>query len=102
MFDAIKQTMLIGIGLAAMTKDKVEQMAREMAENAKASAEKGQEFVKEVTTRAEKARADMDATVRRIVDDTLKRTNVATRDQIAGLETRLARLEELLAQRAAR
>ena len=99
MIDTIKQTMLIGIGLAAMTKDKVEQLAREMADNAKLSAEKGQEFVREVTQRAERAREDMQTTVQKAVDDALKRTSVATRDQITSLESRIARLEQMLASR---
>ena len=32
MFDLIKKTMLTGVGLAAMTKDKVEALAKELSE----------------------------------------------------------------------
>lgn len=99
MFENLKQTMLMGVGLAAMTKDKAEQWAREMAEQAKLSKEKGQEFINEVSHRAEKARDEMRSNVQKLVDDSLKQTSIATREQIVALEARIAKLEELLAQR---
>lgn len=99
MFDTMKQTLLMGVGLAAMTKDKAEQWARDVASQAKLSAEKGQEFVKEVSQRAEKAREDLQATVRRMVDDSLRHTSLATRDQLEAIEARLARLEDLLSRK---
>ena len=54
MIDVIKKTMLMGVGLAAMTKDKVEEYARDLADSAKLSSEKGKKFVEEVVERAER------------------------------------------------
>jgi polyhydroxyalkanoate synthesis regulator phasin len=100
MVDLLKQAFLVGVGLAAMTRDRVEQYARELADNAKLSADKGQEFVKEVMGRAEKARSDMEARVQAAVNDALHKTDLATRDDLARLVARVDALEKKLADRS--
>lgn len=97
MFDLIKKTMLTGVGLAVMSKEKAEAMAREIAEAAKLSSEKGQEFVDEVVGKSEKMRKELEETVQRVVNDTLKRTDLPTRDDLAQLQARINELERNLA-----
>jgi len=45
MFDIIKKVMLTGVGLAAMTKDKVEEVARDLAKKGKLTEKEGKELV---------------------------------------------------------
>jgi polyhydroxyalkanoate synthesis regulator phasin len=97
MFDLIKKTMLTGVGLAVMSKEKAEEMAREIAKTAKLSTDKGQEFVDEVVGKSEKVRKELEETVQRVVNDTLKRANVPTRDDVAQLQARVEELEGKLA-----
>ena len=100
MIDVIKKTMLLGVGLAAMTKDKVEEYARDLADNAKLSSEKGKQFVDEVVQRAEKAREDLESTVRCAVNDQIKKSDLLTRDDIAKLTERIEQLEQKLASKS--
>jgi polyhydroxyalkanoate synthesis regulator phasin len=100
MFDVIKKTLLTGVGLAVMSKEHAEAMAREIAETAKLSAEKGQEFVSEVVGRSEKVRAELEETVQRIVNEQLKRTDLVTRDDLAQLRARIEELERTLASKS--
>jgi len=100
MIELMKKTLLAGVGLTLMTKDKVEEVAREMVKNAQMSREKGEEFVKEAVARAQKGREDLEATVQRIVKETLKKTNLPTRDDVAELTARLERLEQALAAKS--
>ncbi len=97
MIEIVRKTFLAGVGAAAMTLDRVEQMAREIANAAQLSTEKGQAFVDEAVARAEKARADLQATIQRVVNENLARTNVATREDIAQLIARIEKLERELA-----
>ncbi len=94
MIDLLKKTMLTGVGLGLMTLDKVEEVAREIANSAEMSADKGQEFVNEAVARARKGREDLEATVRRIVGETLKEGGAATRDELAELAARVEKLEQ--------
>ena len=97
MFDLIKKTLLTGVGLAVMSRDKAEEMAREIAKAAQLSTEKGQEFVDEVVGKSEKMRKDLEETVQRVVNEQLKRTDLPTRDEVAQLRARLEDLERTLA-----
>lgn len=94
MFDLIKKTMLTGIGLAAMTKDKVEELAKEMKEQGKMSEKEGKELVDELLKKSERARKDLEAKVEEIVLKVLGKIDVATKKEIDILETRIKCLEE--------
>ena len=94
MIDLVKKTLLTGVGLTLMTKDKVEELAREVADAAQLSAEKGQEFVDEALVRAKKGREDLEATVKRVADDSVKAANLATRAEVAALAARIEHLEQ--------
>jgi len=45
MFDLIKKTMLTGVGLAGLTKDKIEKLAKELAKKGKLSEKEGKKLV---------------------------------------------------------
>jgi len=97
MFDLIKKAMLTGVGLAVMSKEKAEAMAREIAETAKLSSDKGQEFVDEIVGKSEKMRKDLEERIQRIVNETLKRADVPSRDDFDQLRARIEELERNLA-----
>ena len=97
MIELVKKTLLTGVGLAYMTKDKIEEIARELAKSAELSKDKGQEFVNEVIERGETARKDLEATVQGLVNDSLEKTNLATREDIDRLVARIEELEAKLA-----
>ena len=94
MFELIKKTMLMGVGLAVMSKEKAEALAKEIAESAQLSTDKGQEFIKEVIGKSEKAKKDLEETVQKFVNEGLKRTNLPTREDFEALQNRLATLEQ--------
>jgi len=93
MIDLLKKTLLTGVGLTLMTKDKVEELAREIANTTQMSADKGQDFVNEAVARAQKGRAEFDATVQRLVQDALRKANVPTREEFDGLRARIEQHE---------
>ena len=99
MIDLLKKTLLTGVGLGLMTKDKVEEVAREIAKAANLSSDKGQEFVDEAVARAKKGRADLEATVQKFVKESLRKANLPTQDDMAALTARLDRIEQTLAAR---
>ena len=93
MIDIVKKTMFAGIGLAAMTKDKIEELARDVAKSADLPAERGQQFVEEVTQRAEAARKDLEQKIHQVVNDRLASMKPARQDEVDQLKTRVDALE---------
>ena len=100
MLDLMKKTLLAGVGLTLMTKDKVEEIAREIAKSANLSADKGQDFVNEAVARAKKGREEFDALVQRTVHDAVRKANLPSRDDITQLAARLGKLEQILASKS--
>lgn len=97
MFDMMKRAFMTGIGLAVMTSERVEEMAREMAKAGQLSADKGAEFVKEAVNQAAKTRTEFEQRVASIVQENLSRSGVATRADIDRLIYRIEELERKLA-----
>jgi polyhydroxyalkanoate synthesis regulator phasin len=94
MFDLIKKTMLAGIGVAAITKDKVEQLAKEYIEKGQMTEKEGKEFVDEFMKKALHEKKDMETKLEESIQKVLKKMNVATRADIAKLEKRIKTLEK--------
>ncbi len=81
----------IGLGLASMTKDKIEAVARDWAESAKLPEEEGKKLAKTLQEEAEKAKANLKTTVEALVENAAKKLPCCKR--MDKLEKRIAALE---------
>lgn len=95
MIDLIKKTLLTGVGFALLTKEKAEEMAKEIASQAKFSEQEGKEFIDSLMSQSEKARNDFQSKVEETVQAALKKLNLATRAEVDSLK---AKIEELTAR----
>src|SRR3954447_23855419 len=95
MFELIKKTLLTGVGLAVMTKDKVEELGRELASQAKLSEIEGKEFVDHLLQQSETARKDFETRISAAVQKAVSGLNLASKDEVARLS---AKVEELSAR----
>jgi len=91
--DLIKKTMYMGVGLAYMTKEKVEEISQELIKKGELSATEGKEFIDDLTKKSEEARKGLEAKVDSLVKSSLARMKIATSDDIAALEKRIEKLE---------
>ncbi|MBW1775327.1 MAG: polyhydroxyalkanoate synthesis regulator [Deltaproteobacteria bacterium] len=96
MFDLIKKTMLTGVGLASLTKDKVEKLAKELAKKGKLSEEEGKKLVEDLSKKSEKAKKDLEAQIEGVVKNTMEKMNLATREDMLSLTKRIKKLEQAL------
>jgi polyhydroxyalkanoate synthesis regulator phasin len=94
MFDIIKKTMLTGVGLAAMTRDKIEEMAKELMEKGEMTEKEGKELVDELVKKSEKAKKDLETILDGIVEMVLGKMNLATKEDIRMIEMWLMGLEK--------
>jgi polyhydroxyalkanoate synthesis regulator phasin len=92
MFDLIKKTLLTGVGLAVMTKDKVEELGRELVSQAKLSENEGKEFIDHLMSQSESARKDFESRLNVAVQKAVSTLNLASKDEVARLS---AKVEEL-------
>ena len=99
MFDLIKKTMLTGVGLAAMTRDKVEALAKELAEKGKLTEKEGKELVDDLLKKSDKAKNDLEAQIEKVVKKIMKKMNLASREDIFKLTERIKKLDRALKEK---
>jgi polyhydroxyalkanoate synthesis regulator phasin len=95
MFELIKRTLLTGVGLAVMTKEKVEELGKDLASQAKLSENEGKEFVDHLIKQSETARKDFETRLNSAVQRAVSGLNLASKDEVAKLS---AKVEELSAR----
>lgn len=95
MLDIVRKTLLLGIGLAAMTRDKIEDVAKKIAEEDKLSEEEGKKLAEDLLNQSDEARKNLKEQVEKFVDNTLDKLKIQSRKDLQNLEERVAKLEKL-------
>jgi polyhydroxyalkanoate synthesis regulator phasin len=101
MKDLLTKTMLAGIGLAAISKDKLEEFAKDLIEKGNLTEQEGRKFVKEISGYAEKTKGELEKQVNKYVEKALDRMDLVRKSEIEELIRmdliRKSELEELRA-----
>ena len=92
MIEMMKKSLHVGLGLAALTKETVERVAKELAKSAKMSEDEGRKLAEYLQDESQKARDNLMATVDRMVESALSRLPAIKK--IEELEKRVAELEK--------
>ena len=98
MLELVKNSLFLGFGLATLTKEKLEDLVREVARQAKLSESKARELQLELTNRAEQARQALGAEIDRRVGRAFAKMGVARSKDATDLAARLAALERAVAE----
>jgi polyhydroxyalkanoate synthesis regulator phasin len=99
MLNLIKKTMLTGVGLAGLTKNKVERLAKDLAKRGKLSEKEGEKLVDDLLKKSEKARKDLEEQIEKVLKNTMKKMNFATREDVLKLTKRIKNLEGTLKEK---
>lgn len=99
MFDLIKQAMFTGLGLASLTKEKLEELGQDLSRHAKLSQEQATEFQAELTKRAQQAKSELETEIDKRVEQILHRLKLVRMEEYQALAARVERLERDLTSR---
>jgi polyhydroxyalkanoate synthesis regulator phasin len=91
MLELLKKGMYIGLGLAALTKDRLESVVKEVAKSAQLSEEEGRKLAKELEEESGKARESLKAMVDKMVESAVAKLPCVRK--VEEMEKRLAALE---------
>ena len=97
MIDLIKKAVLTGVGVASLTKEKIEDLAKELIVKGKMSEQEGEKLVEEMLSRAEESRETMKNQTKSMVQDTIAKMQLARVEDIELLKTEIERLREEIA-----
>jgi len=98
MIDLIKKALYTGVGFAVLTKEKAEELVKELAQQAQFSEQEGRELLDSVLKQSEQARSDFQAKMEEGVLAVVKKLNLATKDEVASLRSKVDELSAKVSQ----
>ncbi len=96
MIDLVKKTLLTGVGMAALTKEKIEEVAKDFVEKGKMTEQEGRALVDELVTRSEESRAALQKQVETLVQSILGKMDLAKKSEVDALKSEIEKLREEL------
>ena len=96
MKETLKNILYTGIGIAFLTKDKIEELKADLVEKGRISQEEGRQFVDDLLRRSEKARDQLDLWINKRVEERIEQFNLATRDELTDLRRQVEELQVAL------
>ena len=101
-FETVRKALLAGFGM----QDRVKELVDELVKKGELSKSQGAKLVREWSQRAEKSTVDISQSLSDIINKTLQKMNIPTKDEVAKLNrklqnisTRIKRLEESLQEK---
>ncbi len=95
MLDIVRKSILLGIGVAAMTRDKIEEVANKIAEEDNLSEEEGKKMAEDLLKHSDEAKKNLKEQVEKFVDNALEKLNSPSRKDLQKLEERIKELEKM-------
>ena len=92
--DFFKKSMLAGIGLAVLTKEKAEKMVDELIKKGELTKKEGKETIKEFTEKSKEFKKELTKKVEKTVADTIEKLNIPTRKEFAALKSKIEKMEK--------
>ena len=96
MIDLIKKAMFVGIGIASLTKDKIEEIAKEFVEKGKISEQEGKKLVDELLARSDESKEAIRQQVDERIQLAFQKMNIARSSEIEELKQQIKELQAAL------
>jgi len=94
MIDLIKKSMLTGIGVAILTKDKIEEIAQDFVDRGKLSEKEGEKIVQEMLDKTEESKKELKKQTNQMIETALGKMHLARASDIEELRTEIAALRK--------
>jgi polyhydroxyalkanoate synthesis regulator phasin len=94
MSETLRKLGLIGIGVLAITEEKIRQTVDELIEKGEMNREEGKSLVQELLTEKKRQMQELGDTISEDVQSAIGRSRIASKDDIARLEETIAGLEK--------
>ena len=96
MKEMLKNVLYTGLGAAFLTKEKIEELRKDLIEKGKMSQDEGKQFVDDLIRKSEKAKDQLNLWINKRVEERIDQLNLATKDEIAELRRKIEELQVAL------
>ena len=94
MIELVKKAMFTGVGMVALTKEKIEDVSREFVEKGKLSEEEGKRLMDELLSRSEESKKVLKDQIEVSVKSVLDRMDIPSKSDIKKLQDEIASLRQ--------
>lgn len=98
MIELMKKVMLTGLGVASLTKEKVEEIGRDLIEQGKLSQQEGEKFMDELRSKAEESKQEIKKQIEERVEEILKKMNLVRMSDLDELKMQVKALQDKAAE----
>ncbi len=102
MVDLLRKNLMIGLGLASMTQEKIRELGKKLAEESKIPEAEGERLVKELLAAAEENKQNIEGKVKELVEKALGKIDLPCNRNAAVLEAQVRELREAVDRLAAK
>ena len=94
MIELIKKAMFTGLGVASLTKEKVEEIGRDFIEQGKLSQQEGEKLMEELRARVDESKQEIKKQIENRVEEILKKMNLVRMSDLDELKLQIKELQE--------
>ncbi|MBP7652360.1 phasin family protein [Candidatus Dependentiae bacterium] len=94
MLELLKKTVLSGIGMTMINKEKIKGICDEIVKTAKLSEEDGKKLFDELLSKSNEAKQTLEHKIETVTSELLKKLKVPTNDEILKLNNKIEELEK--------
>ncbi|CAK8723857.1 MAG: hypothetical protein D3917_05525 [Candidatus Electrothrix sp. AX5] len=96
MKELFKNMLYTGVGAAFLTRDKLDEIRKDLVDRGNLTKEEGKEFVEDLLKKSNSARDQLEIWMGRQVEERIKGFNLATTDEVAELRLKVEELQVAL------
>ena len=96
MKDFLKNIVCAGVGAAFLTREKLEEVGKELVDKGSMTIDEGKEFVDELLKKSDSAKEHLEEWINRKVEDRMKQCNLASSEEIVELRREVEELRAAL------
>ena len=94
MLNLVKKMMYLGVGLAVITKDKAEELTKELIKKGELPENEGKTFVKELMKKSEESKKEIEKQIKGLVTETINKMKFPKNTEVEKLREEVAKLSE--------
>ena len=99
--DLAKKVLYITAGMAAISKNKIEEMVKEFIEKSDMTEEEGKKFLEEISAKAKETKEDFEEKLEDVIKNVIEKLNLQKSDDCEELKKRIDQLEAQLKKQKA-
>ncbi|MCF8055089.1 MAG: phasin family protein [Desulfocapsa sp.] len=96
MLELVKKVLLTGVGVAVLSKEKIEEVAKDFAEKGKMTEQEGKALVDDLLARSEESRVELQKQIEQRVQTVLEKMDLAKKSEVEALKLEIEELRRLV------